>query len=301
MRFSIWPGLTQPWNDVASVAAHAEATGWDGLYVADHFMGDAGGFGPTETPTFEATAAIAALAASTTRLRLGSLVLSATYRHPAVLAKWAATVDHISGGRLLLGIGAGWQINEHEQYGLALGPPAERVARFDEYVRGLVGLLNEPTTNVDGSFYKLTEAIAEPKPVQATLPLLIGASGPKMLRIVARHAQAWNTWGLPDAIATTAAVLDRACELEQRDPLTIERSAQALVFLTDDAEKAAGFIKMTGGRATIAGPAAAFAETVAAWAAVGVTEVIVPDFTLGTGARRIDAMDALLEAGRGVG
>ena len=106
------------------VAAHAEATGWDGVYVADHFMGDGEQAGGTVTPTFEATAALAALAQATDRVRLGSLVLGITYRHPAVLAKWAATVDHVSGGRLLLGVGAGWQENEHEQYGIELGPLA---------------------------------------------------------------------------------------------------------------------------------------------------------------------------------
>ena len=121
MRFSIWPSLTQPWADVVDVVQHAEATGWDGVYVADHFMGDAGAPWPVEIPTLEATAALAALAAATERVRLSPLVLGITYRHPAVLAKWAATVDHVSGGRLLLGVGAGWQENEHEQYGIPLG------------------------------------------------------------------------------------------------------------------------------------------------------------------------------------
>ena len=132
MRFSIWPSLTQPWADVLAVAKHAEATGWDGVYVADHFMGDAGGPWPVEIPTLEATAVLAALAAATERVRLSPLVFGITYRHPAVLAKWAATVDHVSGGRLLLGVGAGWQENEHEQYGIPLGSPGERIERFEE-------------------------------------------------------------------------------------------------------------------------------------------------------------------------
>src|SRR4051794_12129021 len=106
MRFSIWPGPQQPWADVLAVVRHAEATGWDGVYVSDHFMGDGTSFGDVATPTLEATAAIAALATATERVRLGSIVFGNTYRHPAVLANWAATVDHISGGRLVLGIGA---------------------------------------------------------------------------------------------------------------------------------------------------------------------------------------------------
>src|SRR3954470_22819571 len=118
MRFSIWPNLAQPWSDVLTKARHAEATGWDGVYVADHFMGDAGGFGPVETPMLEATAALGGLAVATDRVRLGSLVFGTTYRHPAVLANWAATVDRMSDGRLVLGVGAGWQENEHAQYGI---------------------------------------------------------------------------------------------------------------------------------------------------------------------------------------
>src|SRR5688572_27434711 len=112
MRFSYWANVGNPWADVLDGVRHAEATGWDGVYVADHFMPDAG-MGPADSPMLEATAALAALAATTERVRLGALVFGITYRHPAVLANWAATVDHVSGGRLLLGLGAGWQENEH--------------------------------------------------------------------------------------------------------------------------------------------------------------------------------------------
>ncbi len=158
MRFSIWPSLTQPWADVVDVVSHAEATGWDGVYLADHFMGDAGAPWPVEIPTLEATAALAALAAATERVRLSPLVLGITYRHPAVLAKWAATVDHVSGGRLLLGVGAGWQENEHEQYGIPLGSPGERIERFEEALRILRGLLTEERTTVEGTHYEVRDA-----------------------------------------------------------------------------------------------------------------------------------------------
>src|SRR5690606_11780837 len=224
VRFSLWTSLMQPWGDVAEAVAHAEATGWDGVYVADHFMGDRGGPYPEEVPTFEATAAIAALAGSTQRLRLGTLVLGITYRHPAVLAKWAATVDHVSGGRLLLGVGAGWQENEHEQYGIPLGSPAERVARFDEALQALRGLLTQPRTRVHGDLYRVTDAPAEPKPVQERLPILVGAKGPRMLRVAARHADEWNMWSSPEVMAERSAMLDRACEAIGRDPSAIKRS-----------------------------------------------------------------------------
>ena len=198
MRFSVWPSLAQPWSDVVEVAAHAEATGWDGVYVADHFMGDGERAGDTITPMLEATAGLAGLAALTDRVRLGSLVFGITYRHPAVLAKWAATVDQISGGRLLLGVGAGWQENEHEQYGIELGPPGVRIDRFVEALDVLTGLLREPVTTVTGKHYTLTDAVAEPKPVQDPLPLLIGGKGDRMLGVVARYADEWNIWASPE-------------------------------------------------------------------------------------------------------
>ena len=295
MRFSIWPNLLQPWSDVLEVASYAVATGWDGVYVADHFMGDGTSFGPEGAPTLEATAAVGALATATSRVRLGTLVLGATYRHPAVLAKWAATVDHISGGRLTLGIGAGWQRNEHQQYGIELGPPGVRLARLEEACRVLRGLLDEPRTTVEGEHYRVRDALAEPKPVQARLPLLIGGKGDRMLGLVARHADAWNLWGLAPAIAERAAVLEQRCAAIGRDPATIARSAQALVRITDDDEAARRFVAGTGGRAAVAGPVAAFADAVAAWQAIGLDEVIVPDFALGTGTARLDAMDAIIE------
>jgi alkanesulfonate monooxygenase SsuD/methylene tetrahydromethanopterin reductase-like flavin-dependent oxidoreductase (luciferase family) len=295
VRFSIWPSPQQPWDDLAEVVHHAEATGWDGAYLSDHFMGDGTSFGAVDTPTFEATAGLAALAGSTERLRLGSLVMSATYRHPAVLASWAATVDHASHGRLLLGIGAGWQENEHEQYGLRLGPPGERLARFDEHCEVLLGLLRQPRTTVHGTYYEVTDAVCEPKPVQQPLPILIGGKGDRMLGLVARHADEWNMWGLADVIAERSAALDRACEAIGRDPGSIARSAQALVRLTDDAAQAERFLAGTGGRAAIAGGTDQVAEAVSAWQAAGLDEVIVPDFALGRGAGRLERMDAIIE------
>jgi F420-dependent oxidoreductase-like protein len=295
MRFSIWPTLAQPWDDVLAITRHAEATGWDGVYVMDHFMGNVGEPGAVETPTLEGTAALAALAMATQRLRLGTLVLGNTYRHPAVLANWAATVDHLSGGRLLLGVGAGWQENEHEQYGIPLPPPGELITRFEEACHVWKGLLREPTTTFTGEHYQLTDAICEPKPLQSPLPLLIGGKGDRMLGVVARHADEWNMWGLADAIAERAAVLDQRCEAIGRDPSTIQRSAQALVLLTDDRAKADAFLAGTSARAAIAGTVDDVTKEVEAWQAVGLDEVIVPDFTLGRGSRKLDRMDALIE------
>ncbi|MEO6317682.1 MAG: TIGR03560 family F420-dependent LLM class oxidoreductase [Acidimicrobiales bacterium] len=292
MRFSIWPTLAQPWPDVLEISRHAEATGWDGVYLMDHFMGNEGGM--VETPTLEGTAGLAALAVATQRVRLGNLVLGNTYRHPAVLANWAATVDHISHGRVVLGVGAGWQENEHAQYGIELPPPGDRVSRFEEACQIWHGLLREPTTTVDGRFYRLTDAISEPKPVQSPLPLLIGGKGDRMMGIVARYADEWNMWGLADDIAERSGVLDRRCDAIDRDPAAIQRSAQALVLLTDDSAKAETF-RTDAGRAAIAGTTDDVAEAVAAWQSAGLDEVIVPDFTLGRGNRKLDRMDAIIE------
>jgi F420-dependent oxidoreductase-like protein len=293
MRFSAWLSHQQPWSELVAAARHLEGTGWDGLYVADHFMGDGGGFGPVDDPNHEATALLAGLAASTERVRLGSLVLGATYRHPAVLANWASTVDHISDGRLLLGLGAGWQENEHEQYGIELGSPGTRIARFDEYCAVVTGLLRQRETTVEGEHYVVRNAISEPKPVQERLPLLIGGKGDRMLGLVARHADEWNMWSLPDAQAERAGVLARRCEAIGRDPGEIRRSTQALVMLTDDAALAERFVAGVGGRAAVGGTVEQFAEVVAGWRDAGVDEVIVPDFVLGGGAQKLDAYDAL--------
>lgn len=294
MRFSVWPNLAQPWSDVVEVAAHAEATGWDGLYVADHFMADGEAAGGDVSPTLEATAALAGLAVATERLRLGSLVFGITYRHPAVLANWATTVDHLSGGRLLLGVGAGWQLNEHEQYGIDLGPPGVRIERFAEALAVLTGLLRSPVTTLGGEHYQLTDAVLEPKPVQDPLPIMVGGQGDRMLGVVARYADEWNMWAHP-TLAERSAALDAACSRTDRDPASIARSTQALFFLGDDRAKIDGLIERVAPRAAVGGTAEQLVETVQGWADAGVGEVIVPDFTLGTGSRRRDSLDLIIE------
>jgi F420-dependent oxidoreductase-like protein len=295
MRFSVWPSLSQPWSGVLEVVAHAEATGWDGVYVADHFMADGERAGDTLTPMLEATAAMAALAQATERVRLGSLVFGITYRHPAVLAKWAATVDHIAGGRLLLGVGAGWQENEHEQYGIELGPPGVRIDRFVEALDVLTGLLRQPVTSFTGKHYSVTDAVAEPKPVQHPLPLLIGGKGDRMLGVVARYADEWNMWASPDTFAERSGALDARCAAIDRDPSSIARSCQALWFVGVDDAKVDALIERVAPRPAVGGGVERLIESVHGWADVGVDEVIVPDFTLGTGPERLERLDLIIE------
>src|SRR5688500_6671732 len=129
MRFSVWPSPNSPWSDILDSARHAEATGWDGVWFADHFMPNQE---DTSGPTLEAWTVIAGLAASVPRVRIGTLVTGNTYRHPAVLAKMAAGVDIISNGRLVLGIGSGWQENEHAAYGIPFYTVGSRLRRLAE-------------------------------------------------------------------------------------------------------------------------------------------------------------------------
>jgi F420-dependent oxidoreductase-like protein len=295
MRFSIWPGAQQSYAEILEIARHAERTGWDGVYVADHFMANAGGPTPPETPTHECGTLVGALGAAVPRVRIGSLVYGNTYRHPAVLANMAVTADHVSGGRFTLGVGAGWQVNEHRQYGIELPKARELLDRFEESLQIIRSLLTSPTTTFHGTYYQLTDALCEPKPVQAKLPLLVGGSGEKrMLRLVAQHADIWNTWGLPDLIAHKAAVLDEHCRSVGRDPAAIERTAQALVLFEGDADA----VKHRAGSTTqplIAGTPEEVAEVIRAYEAIGLAEFIVPDRLLGKGTERLKAMDTFIE------
>jgi alkanesulfonate monooxygenase SsuD/methylene tetrahydromethanopterin reductase-like flavin-dependent oxidoreductase (luciferase family) len=167
---------------------------------------------------------------------VGTIVSGNTYRHPAVLAKMAAQVDHIAGGRLICGIGAAWQQNEHEAYGIPFYTVAERLARLDEACQVLKALWTQERTTFKGRYYQLSDAPLEPKPVQRPYPeLMIGGGGEKVtLRIAARHADHWNVWGGPLTLARKNAILDGHCREAGRDPKAITRSANMALLITDD-------------------------------------------------------------------
>ncbi|TDL07488.1 LLM class flavin-dependent oxidoreductase [Mycolicibacterium obuense] len=297
MRFSVWPSTTQPWNEVLELAQFADDGFWHSVYVADHFMSPGDEPGKT-SDWLEATAVMAALATATTNIRLANLVLSMTFRHPAVVANLAVTIDRISGGRFTLGLGAGWQDTEHEQYGLPLGEPKERVDRFAEGLAVISGLLTHETTTFDGQYYHLADALCEPKPTQSPLPLLVGGTGPRMLRLIARHAHEWNQWSSPSGFSERSAALDAACEKEGRDPATVWRSTQALVMVTDspEAEAKAKAAAESTPQPVVYGPPERIAEAVGTWRSEGVDEVIVPDFAMPRGPARLDTYRALAEA-----
>ena len=222
-----------------------------------------------------------AIAAVTERIRLGPLVSPTSVHHPAVLANRAATIDHVSNGRMVLGIGAGWQINEHEAYGIELQEPGPRVTRFDEAIQIIRSLLSEERTDFHGQFYDVTDAPADPKPVQSPLPILVGTGSPRMLRITARHADEWNTWGGPEMAGGALEKLLTACEQVGRDPATMWKSAQALVFVSDNAEFAANITGSDMGPRSIVGTTDELVDQLGRYAELGFDEFIVPDFTLG--------------------
>ena len=178
---------------------------------------------------FEAWELLAAWGALTARVRLGTLVTGNTYRHPPVLAKMVATLDHITNGRAILGLGAAWHEDEHAMYGLPFPSTGGRLARMDEAARVLRLLLDEPMASFSGKHYVLKDAVAEPKPVQKRLPILIGGGGEqKTLRTVAKYADYWHGHGTPEVIAHKLEVLARHCAEVGRDvhditPLTTVR------------------------------------------------------------------------------
>lgn len=293
MRFSFWPIARQSWDDVLTLARHVERTGWDGIWYADHFMPNTA---DASDPCHEAWTTVAALAASVPRVRIGPLVTGNTYRHPAVVANMAATVDHISGGRLVLGMGAGWQENEHHAYGMELGTVGGRLRRLEEACQVIKALFSERRANFEGRYYRLENAPLEPKPVQDPLPLMIGGGGEKVtLRIVARFADEWNVWGDVKRLRQKMDVLDRHCEAVGRDPAEIQRSAAALVYLSDDREFVRRIREEPQARPSIAGSAAELAEIVAEYARAGVDELIVPDFHMQLGTAKTEFLDRFIE------
>jgi alkanesulfonate monooxygenase SsuD/methylene tetrahydromethanopterin reductase-like flavin-dependent oxidoreductase (luciferase family) len=211
-----------------------------------------------------------------------------------VLLKTAVTVDHISGGRLVLGIGAGWQENEHVAYGIEFDTFTRRFEKLEEALQVLRGLRDTERTELRGRHYRMVDAPLAPKPV-GPLPILIGGGGEKKtLRLVAQYAEEWNVWGDPGVLAAKSKVLDEHCERLGRDPATIARSAQALLFLCDDDAQAAKLRERPIGRPTLIGTPAQLQDQLQGYVDAGVDELIVPDFTLGEPAAKDDVLDRFL-------
>ncbi len=292
MRFSVWPGPDRPWADTLRLVKECDEAGWDGAWFADHFMpNDAQGATPLDGPTLECWSVLAGLAASTRRLRLGPLVSGNLYRHPAMVANAAATIDHISGGRFVLGLGSGWQVNEHAAYGIDLLGVKDRMDHLEESAEVITSLLRERRTSFEGRHYRITDAPCDPKPVQDRLPLLIGGRGEqRTMRVATRFADEWNAWTTPEDFAAKSAVLDRRCEEIGRDPGEIRRSTQAMVFLSRDEGWLARHRGGPAGRPVLVGTPEEVVEQVDAYRRAGVDELIVPDWTMGPAERAADTL-----------
>ena len=298
MRFSFWPSPSQPYADVRLLAKHVEQTGWDGFWYADHFMPNAP---DTHVPWPEAWITLAAIGAEVPRLRIGTLVTGNTYRHPAVLAKMAVTLDHITQGRVVLGLGSGWQENEHQHYGIEFGTVGERLEKLDEACRVIKTLFTNRQSNYLGKYYQLDNATLEPKPLHQTLPLMIGGGGEKVtLRITTEHADEWNGWGTVETLQHKMRILDQYCAELGRAPKSIQRSAVALLFMSEDTKILEQARANAAQRPSIIGTPDEVRDIVQAYAEAGVDELIVPDFTLGPNPAKLKTLDTFIQhvAGR---
>jgi F420-dependent oxidoreductase-like protein len=286
MRFGaqLWSQHTS-WPEFRDAALRAEQAGWDSLWTWDHLNAI---FGPWEQPIFEGWAILAAVAAVTSRMTLGLMVGANTFRNPGLTAKLATTLDHVSGGRAVLGIGGAWFEREHDAFGFdeTWGSGfGERLDRLDESVMLLRRLLDGERVSHEGRFYTFRDALCEPRPVQDHLPILIGGSGPqKTLRTTARYADAWNTLGTLDEVRATLAILDERCAEAGRDRAEIELTISFPIVLRDteraaraaaDERFAVNGIENMGPMPHLAGPPSAIAEALAPFRDLGFRTVIV--------------------------
>lgn len=274
-----WPELLDIWQELD------RDSGFESLWLMDHFVSGFGQeFGSGE-PCMEGWTALAALAQATSRVRLGILVTGNTYRQPAVLAKQATTVDHISGGRLNFGIGAGWHEYENQAFGLGLPPVKERLDRLEESVHLIKLLWTEPRPSFAGKYYSLDRPPYNPPNLQEPHPpILIGGGGEKRtLRIVAKYADIANVSGAPDEVRHKFEVLDGYCKEIGRDPKSIRRTIQVPLFLSDNESfkqrvlqgmsAAQGVSPEQAAKSILLGSADEIKEQVARFQAAGVEEM----------------------------
>ena len=254
------------WKEVAAMARQAEAVGLDSIWLGDHLLYDlpGGRRGP-----WEAWSMLAALAAVTERVELGPLVAALPFHNPAVLAKKAATVDEISGGRLILGVGAGWNQVEFEAFGL---PYDRRIARFAEAFTIVRTLLSEGRIDFRGEFYTLVDCELLPRPTRpGGPPLLIGSNGPRMLALTMPHASAWNSWysdfdNDPARLAPLIETIDAACRAAGRQPDEVAKTVAVYIGFAETPSR------RTGGRPLV-GTVQEIAAKVRAVGAAGVSHI----------------------------
>lgn len=224
------PQIKRTWAQARDAAVEFDAAGFDSVWVCDHLHGV-----PLPSfPIFEAYSQLAAVAALTSTVELGTLVTPPFFRNPAVLAKQVATIDHISGGRAVVGLGGGWFAAEFEAYGCPFPSVRERLLALEDTAEVLKRMWTEEFASYDGKIFSVRDALCEPKPVRRP-PILIGGGGERvLLRIAARHADIWNNLAVSQhALASKVAVLKRRCEEEDRDFTTLRVSQQCLVIIAE--------------------------------------------------------------------
>ena len=278
----LWSQATD-WPGLRDAALAAEAAGWDSVWTWDHLQAI---FGPWEQPILEGWTTLAALAPITQRVRLGLMVGANTFRNPGHTAKLATTLDHLSGGRAVLGIGAAWVEREHEAFGIDFGSGfGERLDRMDEAVMLVRRLLDGELVTHEGRFYTFREAVCQPRPIQARMPILIGGSGPKKtLRTLALRGDAWNTSGTLEEVRDRLAILDAHCADVGRDRAEIELTVSFLLLIRDsaaDAQRAWAAVMAHNGAPDagavphLLGSPAAIADAVRSYVDLGFGTVIV--------------------------
>lgn len=279
MKFSLWPQAGNPPSDILDEARWAEAAGWHSVWLADHYMPNTGSRELKPGNVHEVWGLIPAVAAVTSSIRFGTMVSPTSVHHPAILANRAATIDHLSGGRLTLGLGAGWQINEHAAYGIELEAPKERVDRFGEAIQIIRSLLEQELTTFHGSVYDITDAPCDPKPLQAPLPILVGTSSARMLRIAARHASQWNTWGSVEAAIRNREALMAAADKVGRDRGELWTTANVLLDLGSSGYDAGAGPE--GPRPVLRGSGEQIIDQLAPYVEAGFDELIIPSSHFG--------------------
>lgn len=281
MYFSAWANSAHPWTEVRDFVLEIEKVGWDGFWYADHYMPNTPDGQTIGGDFHECFSVLSALAGLTQKLRLGSLVTPTTMNHPALIANRAATIDRISNGRFVLGMGAGWQENEHKAFGIELFGNKDRVDRFAEAIEITSRMLSQDRVTFVGNHFTVTDVPCEPKPVQTPLPILVGTGGARMLGLTARFAQEWNTWGTPEVAGGVLETLRQACEKQGRDLATIRKSAQPLFFFVNDDAAAEKLRALVPSDRSIVGTSSQIVDAVGQYQQLGFDEICVPDFTLG--------------------
>ena len=232
----LWPQQTT-WPEYRESALAAEAAGWDSIWTWDHVLAIQG---PWEQPIYEGWTLLAGVAAITERVRVGLMVGANTFRNPGLTTKLAVTLDHVSDGRAVLGIGGAWFEREHEAFGFDFGASVgERLDRLEEAVPLMRRLLDGEQVDHEGRFYQFKDALSTPRPLQSHLPILVGGSGPKKtLRTVARHADGWNTSGTVETLQRLLDVLAEHCAEAGRDMSEIELTVSFPTVIRDSVETA---------------------------------------------------------------